>query len=236
MSDVIVQSTSQTIVVDPATKRIDIIRSGPIGPGGPPGAGGTVGPTGPAGPVGATGATGPQGPQGEQGEPGVSDIPGPPGPQGPIGSTGPPGPTGPPGADGADGEDGTTTVTDGNYVEIDVSDSGLTWRLIDGVVYGHSQPINVISTGTYTVVESDAGYLLRFTAACTITLPAGFPLGKYIDFQQAGTGEIDFVPDGGAAIQISGGSNNARAQYSRVGAQSIGTDLWSLFGDLSPAP
>jgi len=191
MSNVIVQSTSQTIVVDPATKRIDIIRSGPIGPGGPPGAGGTVGATGPAGP------------------------------------------TGPAGADGADG---TTTVTDGNYVEIEVSDTGETWRLIDGVVYGHSQPINVISAGTYTVVESDAGWLLRFTSTCTITLPAGFSLGKYIDFQQAGTGEIDFVPGAGATIQISAESNNARAQYSRVGAQSIATDTWSLFGDLSPTP
>lgn len=233
MTAVIVHSTSQTIVVDPNTKRIDIIRSGPIGPGGPPGSGGTVGPSGPAGPIGAQGPQGDPGPQGEQGEPGVSDEAGPPGPQGPIGSTGAPGPQGDPGNDGADGADGTTTVSDGNYVEIDVADSGMTWRLIDGVVYGHSQPINVIGAGTYDVIESDAGYLLRFTAACTITLPAGFSFGKYIDFQQAGTGQIQFVAGAGATLQKSGLTAKARDQYSRVGAQCVGTDIWSLFGDLA---
>lgn len=233
MSDVIVYSTSQTIVVDPNTKRVDIIRSGPIGPAGPPGSLGTVGPSGPAGPIGAQGPQGNPGPQGDQGEPGVSDEPGPPGPQGPIGSTGPQGPQGEPGNDGADGSDGTTTVADGNYVEITVASSGTEWRLIDGVVYGHPQGRNPISSGTYSVVESDAGWLLRVSVACVITLPAGFGIGKYIDFQQTGSGQMQFAAGAGASLQVSGLTSKARAQYSRVGAQCVATDTWSLFGDLA---
>lgn len=232
MTDVVVYSSSQTIVVDPVTKRIDIIRSGPTGPGGPPGASGTVGPSGPAGPVGAQGPQGNPGPQGEQGEPGVSDEPG---PDGPTGATGPPGPQGEPGPTGPSGSDGTDGVPpDGNYVEIEVMDSGETWRLIDGVVYGHGQPINVITGTGYTVIASDGGWLLRFTAACTITLPAGFAFGVYVDFQQTTSGQLEFVAGAGATIQTSGASNKARAQYSRVGAQCVGTDIWSLFGDLEP--
>lgn len=234
MSDsVVVYSTSQTIIVDPVTKRIDIIRSGPIGPGGPPGSSGTVGPSGPAGPIGAQGPQGNQGPEGPQGEPGVSDEPGPDGPTGATGPAGPQGPQGVPGDDGADGAAATTTVTDGNYVEIAVSDTGVTWRLIDGVVYGHPQSRNPISSGTYEVVESDAGWLLRVSVACVITLPAGFTTGKYIDFQQTSSGQMQFVAGAGASLQVSGLSPNARAQYSRVGAQCVATDTWSLFGDLA---
>jgi hypothetical protein len=223
------------IVIDGPDGQINIIRSGPTGPGGPPGEDGTIGPQGPAGevgpegPQGVTGDTGPAGPEGPAG--GI----GPEGPEGPAGATGPAGPEGPTGPAGADGADGDSIVDDGNYVEIVVSDTGATWRLIDGVVYGHSQPIQVISGATHTVVAGDMGWLLRFTNAggCAITLPVDIPMGQYVDFEQAAVGQLTFVQGAGALVTVADGlAQISRGQYSRVAAQVKATDTWSLFGDL----
>lgn len=225
------------IVIDGPDGQINIIRSGPIGPGGPPGEDGALGPEGPAGEV------GPEGPEGPAGA--DSTVPGPEGPEGPEGppgETGPPGADstvpGPPGADGADGVDGDSIVDDGNYVEIVVSDTGATWRLIDGVVYGHSQPLNPVTTSAYTLVNGDAGYCLSVNNACVITLPADvFTIGQYVDFFINTTGTVSFTAGAGAEIHanLDGLSLDARGQYSRIGAQLIGNDTWSLFGDLAPA-
>ena len=229
-------ATELELVIDGPDGQINIIRSGPIGPGGPPGEDGVIGGQGPQGEV---GPEGPEGPQGPQGEPGVSDVPGPEGPEGPEGPAGPqgePGPTGPAGADGEDGADGAGTPPDGNYVEIVVSDSGETWRLIDGVVYGHSQPLNAISSN-YTLVNGDAGYCIKVTAAAVITLPADvFTLGQYVDIFVDTTDTVSFTAGAGAQIHANLDllSLEARGQYSRIGIQLIAADTWSLWGDLAP--
>jgi hypothetical protein len=94
---------SQTIIIDPYSRSITILRSGPVGPPGMPGPTGVTGPTGPSnGPTGATGPSGPTGPAGgptgPTGPSGASGVAGATGVQGPTGSTGPTGPTGVSGA------------------------------------------------------------------------------------------------------------------------------------------
>lgn len=243
--EIVVLSNSDVISVDPVSRLITLIHSGPIGPGGPPGADGPDGTTGPAG------ATGPPGPQGEQGEPGAdSTVPGPEGPTGPQGDTGPagpqgdPGPTGsagPPGADGADGVDGAGTPPDGGYGEVLVSGSGTVWTLVDSAVYGRIQPHVNIATTSYTLSASDAGLLLRFTAsgAITVTVPQDsavtWPVGIYCDIQQAGAGQVTVVAGSGATLHVSGLTAKSRDQWSRLGLQKEAADTWSLFGDLAPS-
>jgi hypothetical protein len=125
MSEINVISTTQRLIVDPASYSVSIIQTGPMGPAGPKGDQGDAGgPMGPAGPTGATGPAGPQGPvgpggpkgdkgdtgaQGQTGGTGPQGVSGPSGPkgdkgdqgiQGPQGQTGPPGPKGDPGTPG----------------------------------------------------------------------------------------------------------------------------------------
>ena len=236
--DIVVYSTVEIISVNPINKVISIIRSGPPGPTGAVGGEGAEGAQGPAGPIGEPGPQGEEGPQGPAGADGAdSMVPGPEGPEGPEGPAGPAGPAGPQGPAGDDGADGDSIVDDGNYVEIVVSDTGATWRLIDGVVYGHSQSVNPISTGTYELVNADAGWCLSINNGCVITLPADvFVLGQYVDFFINTTDTVSFTAGAGAEIHanLDDLSLNARGQYSRIGAQLIGADTWSLFGDLAP--
>jgi hypothetical protein len=245
-NDVVVISTSETISVDPTTKSVSVIHSGPVGAGGPPGA---TGPPGSTGPQGETGEQGPQGDVGETGPPGETGPAGPAGDTGPQGETGPageqgdPGPTGatgPPGADGADGADGAGTPPDGGYGEVVVSGGGTVWTLLDSAVYGRIQPHANVSSTSYTLSASDAGVLLRFTAsgAITVTVPQDsavtWPVGVYCDLMQVGTGQITVVAGSGASLHKSGLTAKSRAQYSRLGLQKHVADSWSLFGDLAP--
>lgn len=120
MSEINVISTTQRLIVDPASYSVSIIQTGPMGPAGPKGdtgdPGGPVGPKGdkgdpgPAGPTGATGATGPKGDKGDtgpQGSTGATGSPGPSGGTGPKGDQGVQGIQGPPGPQGPKGDQGT---------------------------------------------------------------------------------------------------------------------------------
>lgn len=236
--DIVLTNTTEIIYVNPENKRISIIRSGPAGPTGAVGADGADGAQGPQG------ETGEQGPQGDPGPPGAdSTVPGPEGPEGPEGPPGPqgdPGPQGepgPPGADGADGADGDTVLDDGTYGEIQVTGTGTVWTILDSAVYGKAQPIASHSVGAYTLVLSDAGVLHLFTAACVVTVPTNadeaIAVGTYLDLMQTGSGQLEVVGDTGVTVVPSGLTAKAAAEGSRIGLQKIGTDTWSLFGDLA---
>jgi len=68
MSEINVISTTQRLIVDPASYSVAIIQTGPAGPRGLDGIPGTPGgPPGPQGEIGPQGPAGPQGPQGIQG-------------------------------------------------------------------------------------------------------------------------------------------------------------------------
>ena len=237
--DVVVYSTTEIFSVDPENKHVSVIRSGPPGPTGAVGADGADGAQGPQGETGLQGIQGDPGEQGPQGEPGVSDTPGPEGPEGPAGpqgEQGEPGPQGPAGEDGADGANGG--IGDGNYGDVIVSGGETVMTVTPQGVYGKQQPIVGHAVGAYTVTSTDMGALHQFSAACTVTLPddaSGIDSGTYIDFEQTGTGLLDFTAGAGASIHMRDGlSLEAAGQYARVGAQYLGSDVWSLFGDLVP--
>lgn len=205
---IVVNSTTQEIVVNPATGQVNLIRSGSVGPAGPPGA---TGPEGAQGPQGETGDQGPTGATGATGATGPAGPEGPEGPEGPPGATGPAGPEGDPGPTGPEGPMPN--------------------------VYGEAQPVTTTSDTTYTISNSDMGTLIRFTASSPITVEVPddgtIDVGCYMDIMQYGSGQITVVAGSGASLVVSGLTSKTRAQYSRVGLQYVNTDVWSLFGDLA---
>jgi hypothetical protein len=180
------------------------------GPTGPEGA------VGPVGEVGATGAEGPPGAPGAPGAPGLNGVAGENGAPGAAGAEGPPGPAGaegPPGAAGAEGPPGT---------------------------FATAQTISSdITAATYTISTSDAGKLLIFNRATTITVTVPtnasdpIPVGTRFDILQKGTGQILVNPASGSVIIYSSSGLYTRAQYSGATLIKIATDTWSLVGDLT---
>lgn len=102
-----------------------------------------------------------------------------------------------------------------------------------------AQPVNAQTGTTYTLVLADGSRLVTCdnAAAITVTVPtnatAAIPVGTYVDLMQLGTGQITVAAAGGVTLRVSGLTAKARAQFSRLGLQKIGTDTWSLFGDLA---
>lgn len=238
--DVVVYSTTEIINVNPENKQISVIRSGPAGPTGAVGGTGGTGPQGPQGETGATGATGPQGETGPAGPQGETGEQGPEGPEGPAGPQGDPGPQGPEGDQGPPGEDGTG-LTIGFKNEINVVDFD-DWVVLPAGIYGKGQPQVNISATSYTLVLSDAGLLHKTTSnsPVTITVPdnadVDFDNGVYLDFMQKGDGQITFAEDTAVTIiPPPDFTAVSRGVGARVGLQYLGSDEWSIFGDLEPA-
>jgi len=87
---------------------------------------------------------------------------------------------------------------------------------------------------------SDANKYIRLTSAsaATVTLPtnaaAGFPLWTTITYEQTGAGAITFVE---AGVQINKAATHQRVtngQYSVVSVTKVGTNEWTLYGNLEP--
>jgi hypothetical protein len=188
--------------------------AGPTGPEGAAGATGAVGETG------LTGDPGPEGPPGAPGAPGLNGENGAPGLNGVAGENGAPGAAGaegPPGPAGAEGPPGT---------------------------FATAQTISSdITAATYTISTSDAGKLLVFNRATTITVTVPtntsdpIPVGTRIDILQKGTAQVLLYPSGGGggpSVTIYSSSGlYTRAQYSGATLIKIATDTWSLVGDLT---
>ena len=181
-----------------------------------------AGPTGATGPVGETGLTGATGPKGDTGDAGADGAPGADGAEGPPGISGSAGAEGPPGAPGEDGVDGVDGVdgADGTFATAQTVSSDIT-------------------TATYTISTSDAGKLLVFSRATTITVTVPtnasdpIPVGTRFDILQKGTGQILVNPASGSVIIYSSSGLYTRAQYSGATLIKIATDTWSLVGDLT---
>lgn len=228
--------TTYELVLDPAARTINLIRSGPVGPGGPPGEDGDTGGVGPAGPVGPEGPAGPEGPEGPAGPTGATGATGATGPEGPQGDTGPAGPTGATGAQGPPGDDGG--LIDGDYGDIVVSGGGTDMDIVDGV-YGIAQDKDPY-TGSHTVDAGDLGHLLTFNDAggMNLTLPQDSDLtewtvGIYIDVLQLGAGQVTVVAGTGATLWVPAAlSPITREQYSRIGIQKVTANTYNVWGDM----
>jgi hypothetical protein len=150
---------------------------------------------------------------GVQGERGQT---GPTGNAGPTGAsvTGPSGPAG--GPTGAAGPTGATGQVGG---------------------FTDAQAINA-QTGNYTLVLSDAGKLLTFSAAgsISVTVPpsssVAFPTGTHIDIARTGAATVRVTGATGVTINATPGQS-LRAQYSAGTMILYAGNTWLLVGDLS---
>jgi hypothetical protein len=202
-------------------------------------AGPFVGPTGPTGPTGATGAastvTGPTGPTGATGPSG-----GPTGPTGPTGGTGATGPTGAQGATGPTGAASTVTGPTGSQGPTGPtgpSVTGPTGPTGPAAQWDSAQSVNT-QTDTYTLLITDAGYLVKANKATSMSIVvptnavAAFSIGQRIDILQYGAGQVTVSGSGGVTIRYTP-TNKLRAQYSTASLIKLGTDEWLLSGDLA---
>jgi hypothetical protein len=121
-------------------------------------------------------------------------------------------------------------LSDSNIVE---SYDGANWNPIDST-------INVRTAGTanYTFNAGDAGDLLQFSTAGTVTLTVApdstytFPTGTQINILNVGAGAV--VTAGGAGVTLNGTPGlRLRAQWSSATLIKRSSDTWVIIGDLS---
>jgi len=102
-------------------------------------------------------------------------------------------------------------------------------------------PVTEVATATYTLSSSDFGCWLDVNYATTVTvsLPdqtavTSFTGGKgaSVILRQKGAGQVVLAPSG-SATAVAATSLKTRAQYSAIGAQAVGTSMWSVFGDMA---
>ena len=157
---------------------------------------------------GATGGIGSTGPIG---------VTGPTGPIGLNGATGPTGATGPIGATGATGPIGATGPTGFDFSLI----------LTNG------------QTGTYALELTDKNKIVKITASTQTYLTiqndnaTNFETGSVIRVSRGGTGGVGITGGGGVVIQSAQGLLNLKYQYSVGTLLKIGSNTWTLYGDLS---
>lgn len=100
-------------------------------------------------------------------------------------------------------------------------------------------PVREIDTVTYTVTAGNFGEWLDINTAstATVSLPDQTAVaawdgekGGSVILRQKGAGKLIIAPSG-SATAIAATSLRARAQYSVLAAQCVGTSTWSVFGD-----
>lgn len=96
----------------------------------------------------------------------------------------------------------------------------------------------VAITGTYTLLLTDLGALLKANSASafTITVPpnssVGFPVGGHIDFFQYGAGQVTIAAGAGVTIRSNPGLK-LFGQYTGATLIKAATDEWYLVGNLT---
>lgn len=100
-------------------------------------------------------------------------------------------------------------------------------------------PATTQSGTTYTLALGDAGTVVEFTSASSVTLTVptnasvAFATGTVIELLQYGAGVVTVSPAGGVTIRSPGGLLAARVQYSSLSLRKRGTNEWVLAGDLA---
>jgi len=92
---------------------------------------------------------------------------------------------------------------------------------------------------TYTLASGDVNYLVTASNASAITVtvpPSVFTSGQQIHLQQIGAGQVTFAQGSGVTITSTGATASApktRAQYSACTIICIGTNTFTILGDLA---
>lgn len=94
-------------------------------------------------------------------------------------------------------------------------------------------------TASYTLVLADSGKVVEMNVASgnNLTVPlnssVAFAVGTVIELWQYGAGQTTVVATGGVTIRSSGGKLKLTGQYSGASLRKVGTDEWSLIGDIT---
>lgn len=91
---------------------------------------------------------------------------------------------------------------------------------------------------TLGMADINAHLLFSSSSAVTVTVPANattaFPIGSTIDMEQNGTGQVSISGAVGVTVNKPAARTAATAaRYSVLRLRKVGTDTWTLFGDLA---
>jgi hypothetical protein len=95
------------------------------------------------------------------------------------------------------------------------------------------------TTQTPTIDQSKAYFLCTNAAGCAVTIPTNaavaYPLLTLLTYEQNNTGALTFT--GASGVTINAPSTHLKAtvdRYSVVQLCKVGTDVWTLYGNLDP--
>jgi hypothetical protein len=143
---------------------------------------------------------------------------------------------------------GTTTLTlpaatdtlVGRATTDTLTNKTLTSPTINGATIGTSiinLALNAQTGTTYTPVLADNGKLVTLSnaSAITLTVPTNasvaYATGAQINIQAIGAGQVTVVGDTG--VTVNGTGTKLRVQWSAATLVKLGTDSWTLIGDLA---
>jgi len=102
-----------------------------------------------------------------------------------------------------------------------------------------SQGAVTTQAGTsYTAALTDANTYIQFTnaSAVSFTIPpnasVAFPIGTVIEVEQAGAGALSFVAGSGVTLNSRSSDLTLAGQYAVAFAKKVGTNTWTVNGDL----
>jgi len=116
----------------------------------------------------------------------------------------------------------------------------LTSPVINGATIGTSiinLTLNAQTGTTYTPVLADNGKLVTLSnaSAITLTVPTNasvaYPTGAQINIEAIDAGQVTVVGDTG--VTVNGTGTKLRTQWSAATLVKLGTDTWTLIGDLA---
>ena len=89
-------------------------------------------------------------------------------------------------------------------------------------------------TGNYTLTQGDNETIFTFnsSAAITLTIPSGLPVGYNVSVYQTGTGKVTIVGSGGTSIKNRLSRFRTAGKDAGVGIVSTSIDVYHLTGDL----
>ena len=135
----------------------------------------------------------------------------------------------------------TNLVSDGNKGEVIVTSSGTVWTVSLTSARIQSMLVTAPRTTALTAdtpTTADLGGYLRCTSASAVivTIPPNssqaFPIGTALVIEQAGTGVVTISPGAGVTINTPRGYSTIATQYGVAQIKKIGTDIWTLLGDI----